>query len=61
MTTCEAVNTVDPNHFTFWDRFNGNKGIPDRVLDTMKDHVCTVYAVFCEPSKKSRMFMRRLV
>jgi hypothetical protein len=29
-TTCEVV---DPNHLILGDRFNGNKDIPNRVLD----------------------------
>ena len=35
-TTCEVV---DPNHLILGDRFNGNKGIPNRVLDAMRHHV----------------------
>lgn len=37
--TCETVKAVDPNHLILGDRFSGNKGIMDRVLDAMKDHV----------------------
>ena len=59
-TICGAVKAVDPNHLILGDRFNGNKGISDRVLDAMKDHV-DVFSVqyFCEPSKDSRMRMVR--
>jgi hypothetical protein len=46
-TTCEAVKTVDPNHFILGGRSSGNKGILDRVLDSMKDRVdvLSVYSV----------------
>jgi len=43
--TCKAVKMVDPNHLIFRDRFNGNKGIPNRVLDGNEgSRRCTVCA-----------------
>jgi hypothetical protein len=57
-TICQAVKTVDPNHLIFGDRFNGNKGIPNSVLDAMKDHVDMLSVqYFCEPSNGARMRM----
>jgi hypothetical protein len=57
-TICAAVKAVDPNHLIFGDRFNGNKGIPDGVLDAMKDHVDVLSVqYFCEPSKDSKIGM----
>jgi hypothetical protein len=38
-TVCEAVKAVDPNHLIFGDRFNGNKGVPNGVLDAVEGHV----------------------
>ncbi|WP_038501617.1 hypothetical protein [Rhodoluna lacicola] len=35
----EAIRRYDPNHLILGDRYNGNKGIPEVVLQAMVDHV----------------------
>lgn len=57
-TVCEAVRAVDPNHLIFGDRFNGNRRIPDGVLEAMKDYVDVLSVqYFCEPTQHSRLQM----
>ncbi|MFM7014626.1 MAG: agarase [Actinomycetota bacterium] len=35
----EAIRRYDPNHLILGDRYNGNKGIPEVVLNAMVDYV----------------------
>jgi hypothetical protein len=57
-TICEAIKAIDSNHLILGDRFNGNKGIPEGVLDAMKDQVDVLSVqYFCEPRKESRLRM----
>ena len=38
-TITRHIRTYDPNHLVLGDRYNGNKGIPDPVLDAMQPFV----------------------
>jgi len=58
-TVHDAIRAYDAHHLILGDRYNGNLGIPDAVLDALGDHVDVLSVqYFTEPSARSRRQMR---
>jgi hypothetical protein len=58
-TMHDALRAYDAEHLILGDRFNGNVGIPDAVLDTMGDYVDVLSVqYFPDPTDASRRQMR---
>jgi hypothetical protein len=58
-TMHDAIRTYDEHHLILGDRFNGNVGIPEVVLDAMGEHVDVLSVqYFPDPSAASRRRMR---
>jgi hypothetical protein len=58
-TITRHIRAYDPNHLILGDRFNGNKGIPDAVLEAMKPFVDVLSVqYFTAPTDSSRQQMR---
>ena len=58
-TMHDAIRTYDEHHLILGDRYNGNVGIPDVVLEAMKDYVDVLSVqYFPDPTPESRQTMR---
>ena len=58
-TMHDAIRAYDDNHLILGDRYNGNVGIPDVVLEAMTDYVDVLSVqYFPDPSPESRRRMR---
>jgi hypothetical protein len=57
-TIHKHIRSVDSSHLIFGDRFNGNKAVPDVVLEAMRPYVDAVsIQYFCGPSEADRSQM----
>ena len=55
----DAIRTYDDDHLILGDRYNGNVGIPDVVLDAMTDYVDVLSVqYFPDPTSQGRLRMR---
>ena len=58
-TVHDAIRTYDENHLILGDRYNGNVGIPDGVLDAIAEYVDVLSVqYFPDPSAEGRRKMR---
>lgn len=58
-TITKHIRAYDPNHLILGDRYNGNKGIPDPVLEAMTPFVDVLSVqYFTAPTDESRQQMR---
>ena len=54
-TVAGHIRKHDKNHLIFGDRFNGNKGFPEPVLDAMSKYVDAIpIQYFCGPTNENR-------